>query len=241
MRNLKFIIMSAAGGFLLSLFFGIFSHSSFFKVLLTALICAVVFALLGAGIQFLYSKFLDVETSGSFESSSTGASKSSSSTGSTVDLVVQDEELVQTGNSNHYEVGDNHQMLNESDISKKNNFQNFENQNGEFVPLRNSESYKNISGTEAVSNAFYDAASKSENKNTEVSSNDLDVLPDMGVFAKSESTSSNESSENSSYNTFEESSSFVKSIDTSGDDSTAEIKDASLMAKAISSILADEQ
>lgn len=241
MRNLKFVIISAIAGFIISIFFGLFSHSGFFRVFFTALISAVVFAVLAFGIQILYKKFLDVETSGDFDSAGNGSTKSSGTTGGTVDFVVQDEDLIQTDNSNHYDVGNNHQMLNESDIKLSRNSDE-EKSTGEFIPLRNSENYKNISGTEAVSSAFSQAANGSDsNVSPSMSASNLDVLPDMGDYSPASSSSGSNFSEvsESSYDGMSDNSGYVGSI-SSGDDSTAEIKDASLMAKAISSILADE-
>lgn len=241
MQKLKFVLFSAIGGFFLSLFFGFFSHSGPLKVILTAIICGISFGLLGGIIQFLYKKFLEVETSSEYDSET--GSKPANPVGGTVDFVVQDEDLEQTGNSNHYEVGDNHQMLNDSDISKNNFSENANYSSGEFVPLRNKENFDNISGTEAVSNNYSNPVS-SANKaaaNFGASNGNLDILPDMGDFVTAKSSSSSDESDDSdvSYNSSDDSS-FVQSINTSGDNPAAEIQDASLMAKAISSILADE-
>lgn len=245
MQKLKFASFSAAAGFLLSLMFGIFSHSTFIKVFLTALICAVVFGLLGFGISFIYGKFLKMDDLDSSVSSGTkAAGTAGSGSAGLVDLVVQDEDLEQTGNSNHYDVGNNHQMLNESDMQKSaiaaENAMAMaaasanREANGGFVPLRNAENYKNISGVEATP---FQSTSKSD-------SSDLDVLPEMGEVSSGNSESSSSSGFESSPSPFNAGSddyNFVQSISSGRDeDPVAEIKDASLMAKAISSILADE-
>lgn len=269
MRNLKFVIFGAISGFVLSLFFGIFSHSGFLRVFLNALIFAALFAILGFAISVLYFKFLADEVSSSDGDYTDGESRkntgSKASTGGIVDMVVQDEELEQTGNSNHYDVGSNHQMLNASDLEKNgddsaaekmaranasatNTAANIEAAilgetesskgsddfaSGNFVPLRGRENYKNVSGTEAAATSDFQS-SDSE------SSADLDVLPDLGDVTVTATGSDSSSDEGSSFEEVADDSNFVKSVSSDRKEPAAEIKDASLMAKAISSILSDE-
>ncbi len=245
MQKLKFAIVSSVSGFILSLIFGIFSHSSFIKVFLTALIFAVVFGILGFGVSFIYNKFLKLDDTDTSIGTKSTVSSGSGSAG-LVDLVVQDEDLEQTGNSNHYDVGNNHQMLNESDLQKSaiaaenamamSAGSSNQDANGGFVPLRNAENYRNISGVEATP---FQSSSKSD-------SVELDVLPDMGEVSSAPSSSESSSSSSfesspSPFNAGSDDYSFVQSIGSGKEeDSGLEIKDSSLMAKAISSILADE-
>ena len=119
MRGAKFIGLFAACGFILSFVSGLFSHSSILSVLLKALIFAVIFGILGFGISFIYGKFLSDGSGGDFQGDYTVDSSTpavSSSVGQNVDITIQDEELRPSESENHFVVGDNHQMLNDSDV-----------------------------------------------------------------------------------------------------------------------------
>ena len=113
-KNSKLIIISASAGFLLSFIFGLFSHSRFIRIFLTAVLFALIFALLAILISFVYTKFLDVDQSAGLALAGTGGAKKTSN--HTVDIVISESDLEQTGNSNHFDVGSNKQMLNDSDI-----------------------------------------------------------------------------------------------------------------------------
>ena len=251
MRGTKFIGVFAACGFILSFFAGLFSHSSILYILLKALISAVVFGLLGFAISFIYNKFLSDgntgELQGEYAADSSSASGAAPSLGQHVDITIQDEELKPSESENHFVVGDNHQMLNESDVRKSSDA---ETDNSGFVPLRNFETVKNVSGTEAVipSEAI---AAKTEPVSQTVSTNQaaiasfpnigndggIDTLPDMENFVfsdgkDSEAVDVTESGTETEFVT--SSSSRTKS------DAPAEVQDAALMAKAISSVLSNE-
>jgi len=251
MRGTKFIGVFAACGFILSFFAGLFSHSSILSVLLKALISAVVFGLLGFGISVIYNKFLSDGNTGDFQGEYTVESASANgaapAVGQHVDITIQDEELRPSESENHFVVGDNHQMLNESDVR---NPSSTETDNTGFVPLRNFETVKNVSGTEAVipSEAI---AAKSEPVSATVNANQssvvsfpnigndggIDTLPDMENFVFSDSSSSDSDNvvDSGSDTEFVTSSSSHKKSD-----APAEVQDAALMAKAISSVLSDE-
>lgn len=264
MRNLKFIVGFTLTGFVLSLFCGFFSHSSFLRVILQAFLFAIIFALLAIIIQVLFDKFLD-DGSAAGETDGVIAQESHSSVpqkGSKVDFVIQDEELPVSESENRFFVGENHQLLNESDVKKsspqENSFQS-QSSNG-FVPLQK-ESFENLSEKEAkspnevltnasqgfsslpesdgiVKNAAQNvAAVNSAPLKQEVSSNSeggIDALPDMNeVSFKSED---DEDSEVESPFTSETGSSRSSSRAAEGVDA----KDASLLAKAISSILSGD-
>ena len=259
MRSAKYIGLFAACGFVLSFVSGLFSHSSILSILLKALIFAVVFGIVGLGISFVYSKFLSDGTSRDFQSDYTVDSTSApaaSAVGNNVDITIQDEELKPSESENHFVVGDNHQMLNESDVRNSGSGgSEAQGASQGFVPLRNFESVKNFSGKEAVipSEAIASAPdATSENSESSVPQEEqnaapgpgfatnkgeggIDTLPDMENFVFNESSGS-DSDDDSDTGTDSE---FV-SMGSRKKDEPAEVKDAALMAKAISSVLSDE-
>lgn len=230
MQTVKFVSIFAAIGFFLSLICGFFSGSPFVRILLTAFIFAFVFALLSFLIKIIYNKFLTVESnSENNQGKSDDYVVTTSSVGNNVNLIVTDEDLEQSGNPNHYLVGNNHQMLNESDIKKEKDESPSENENNEFVPLRNFETVNNFSSNESVQ-------ANSVNSNNDVQNDTaLDVLPDMSDMQVINASNNSEDSE--IINNYD--SDFIKS-DVSynkKDVDTGDVTDASIMAKAISSIL----
>lgn len=210
MRNIKTIVSFSVAGFILSLIFGIFSNSGFFRVLFVALAWAVAFALLGFLVSFVYNKFLQVETSSytstDISSPNTQAPKATSpSLGSNVDIVVEDQELDRTESVNRYSVGQNHQMLNDSDLEGNKAASSVAQSNAAasdnsgFIPVRNLETYKNFSGTESVKPSELKSEDEEELEEIEeietpkeqasqngpainADSEGLDVLPDMGAY-----------------------------------------------------------
>lgn len=251
MKNIKFVAVFAASGFVLSLIFGFFSHSRFGRIFLTALIFAVIFGLLGLAISFIFNRFLDsdtvAETAQPAQGDGINPSESKPVLGQHVDLVIQEEELEQTGNQNHYDVGENHQMLNESDY--KHNSESEANseqeapqiqKKNEFVPIRNLETVNNFSGSESMTRKESDERQEIIAEQNEKKGDEIDVLPDMSDLQLGSDNSSSDS------DTFvlsdSEEADFVHSATNykSSDAANGEIKDASLMAKAISSILAEE-
>ena len=90
MINPKNIGISAAIGFVLSFLIGIFSGVSFLLVLLRALICAVIFAAVGAGASILFQKFLSVEQS---DTVSDAPVEKAQRVGGIVDYIVGDDTL----------------------------------------------------------------------------------------------------------------------------------------------------
>ena len=256
MRSTKSIGLFAACGFILSFVSGLFSHSSILSVLIKALIFALVFGLLGFGISFIFEKFLSDGSGGDFQSDyntdSSPAGANTSALGQNVDITIQDEELRPSESENHFVVGDNHQMLNDSDVRNSGSAANVSSSSQGFVPLRNFETVKNFSGKEAVIPA---EAVATENKaaesvqtatpvaavsNFETNSADgeIDTLPDMENFVFSESSDSGSENDDSDAVTDSE---FISSASShKKNDGPAEVQDAALMAKAISSVLSDE-
>ena len=256
MRSAKYVGLFVACGFILSFVSGLFSHSSILSVLLKALIFAVVFGALGFGISFIFNKFLSDGSGGDFQSDytadSSDAPAGASALGQNVDITIQDEELKPSESENHFVVGDNHQMLNDSDVRNSANAaaQAPDSSQG-FVPLRNFETVKNFSGKEAVipSEAVTSEApaassapavsSAPANANVETNAaGGIDTLPDMENFVFSNDSDSNSEDDDSDAVTESE---FVSSVSShKKNDGPAEVQDAALMAKAISSVLSDE-
>ena len=141
MRSTKSIGLFAACGFILSFVAGLFSHSSILSVLIKALIFAVVFGLLGLGISFIFNKFLSDGSGGDFQgeytADSSPAASGASTLGQNVDITLQDEELRPSESENHFVVGENHQMLNDSDVRTSANKTEDNSSSQGFVPLRN--------------------------------------------------------------------------------------------------------
>ena len=269
MRNIKLISIFAAIGFALSFLFGLISRAKIYIILLRALIFAIVFALIGFLISFLVKKFL-VSDDGDIDISPNPEAESGevSSKGHKVDFVVQDDELDRSESENHFIVGDNRQMLNNSDFNSASNanLQNLiendkkadikvENANSEekssFVPLRTAETVVNFSGKEAKFSDQTRIKTESESKSPPNlikdknlnNDEEIDVLPDMSSMdfssaAKNNSENVSDNQGDSIVNSLGDSSSLSSSRKNSS--AEIEIKDASLMAKAISSVLSGE-
>jgi len=245
MRGLKVVLSFAACGFLLSFVAGLFSHTSILTVLLKALIFAVIFALLGFIINMVFGKFLSDGITEIQIDSTEGVSHNSASgstLGQKVDIIIQDEELEKSESENHFVLGDTHQILNESDVRSKENEAAQEEKPG-FVPLRNFETVKNFSGVEASTpdlnqNAADSSAASTESRPSSNSDNELDTLPEMDSFAFGEDSDS-DSNDDLNVNTGNSDANFASSHSSSKKEEP-EVKDAALMAKAISSVLSDE-
>lgn len=115
MKNAKLNIAFPAFGFLLSLIVGIITRASFGVLLLRAIIFAVLFAAISIAIQLLFKTVLSV--SGEEQSDSLGGGEDKA-VGSVVDITLPDEDLPTVPNAPTFNVGSNHQMLNESDYNK---------------------------------------------------------------------------------------------------------------------------
>lgn len=243
MANIKKVVVFAVLGFLISFFFGFFSGSPFLRIFLKALLFGGIFAILGFVIMFVYEKFLKIDSlSESSDLNKTGedyAEQNKPVLGRNVDITIKDEELEQSEDVNTYVVSGNHQMLTESDVNSHNNQ---EEEESSFVPIRFAETVENVSSVESKTLAEtvhkeQDSSEKNismqnfaSNQQVEV----LDVLPEIENI-QNEPTSVNATFVN---NSDDESEEFLSSSYNSKDESA--VKDASLMAKAISSILSNE-
>ena len=238
MEGLKLSCVFAGCGFLLSFIFGLFSRTSILSVLLKALLFGILFGVLGFCISFIFEKFLYDDSINEFSTdisqgeSGASAMSASGSKGQIVDITIQDEELEKSESDNHFMVGDNHQMLHDTDLSAKVKPESTTETQPGFVPLKNFETINNISGKEAVSP---DSGSAEKSKAAEtVMDGGIDTLPDMNnlVYEDNSSAGSNEEGLNTVFDS-------TTSIQSSKGE-VPEIKDAALMAKAISSVLSDE-
>lgn len=247
MKNIKFVSFSAGAGFILSLTFGIFSKSGILKVLLTALVFALIFAVLGFGLSFVYEKFLSLDSS-EIDSTKSTESKStvSSSVGNNVDIVIEDQELERSGSNNRFNVGENRSMLNTSDVVTSNNSSSVnstiaEDSKSNFVPVRNLETLTNISGTEAVKPSAVANKSAEISESSSSKNDDLDVLPDFGNLGMPATPmSSFSSSANDSIDEFSDTESSSVYTSKRNDVDTDKFQNTELIAKAISTVLSDE-
>lgn len=249
MKNFKLTIGFAATGFLISLIFGLFSSSGFIKVILFALLFGIIFAGLSVLIQFLYGKFLTIEgetDSGSVAgetNSVSGSSQSGVDSNHSVNIIIQDEELEQTGNSNHFDVGNNHQMLNESDMKAPLAAPVEKEPENQYVPIRNRETVSNFSGVEAQTPDENTEKRASQADQVMQEDDTLDVLPDMSelnIGGKPKSEDDYGFGGNNSEDATDSISGITSDINKSRNDNPGEIQDAAIMAKAISSILSSE-
>ena len=247
MKNIKFVSFSAGAGFILSLTFGIFSKSGILKVFLTALVFALIFAVLGFGLSFVYEKFLSLDSS-EIDSTKSTESKStvSSSVGNNVDIVIEDQELERGGSNNRFNVGENRSMLNTSDVVTSNNSSSdnssiAEDSKSNFVPVRNLETLTNISGTEAVKPSAVANKSAEISESSSSKNDDLDVLPDFGNLGMPATPmSSFSSSANDSIDEFSDTESSSVYTSKRNDVDTDKFQNTELIAKAISTVLSDE-
>lgn len=247
MKNIKFVSFSAGAGFILSLTFGIFSKSGILKVFLTALVFALIFAVLGFGLTFVYEKFLSLDSC-EIDSTKSTESKStvSSSVGNNVDIVIEDQELERGGSNNRFNVGENRSMLNTSDVVTSNNSSSdnssiAEDSKSNFVPVRNLETLTNISGTEAVKPSAVANKSAEISESSSSKNDDLDVLPDFGNLGMPATPmSSFSSSANDSIDEFSDTESSSVYTSKRNDVDTDKFQNTELIAKAISTVLSDE-
>lgn len=246
MKNIKFVSFSAGAGFILSLTFGIFSKSGILKVFLTALVFALIFAVLGFGLTFVYEKFLSLDSSEIDSTKSTESKPVSSSVGNNVDIVIEDQELERSGSNNRFNVGENRSMLNTSDVVTSNNSSSdnssiAEDSKSNFVPVRNLETLTNISGTEAVKPSAVANKSAEISESSSSKNDDLDVLPDFGNLGMPATPmSSFSSSANDSIDEFSDTESSSVYTSKRNDVDTDKFQNTELIAKAISTVLSDE-
>lgn len=255
MKNAKFVAGFAVCGFILSFIFGLFSHSSILSILLKALIFGIVFGVLGFVISFLSDKFLleengnDFDTDISNASPKTANSENSDSKGHIVDITIKDEELPIGVSENSFAVGNNHQMLNDTDYGKPDLDKMPEPENREtdpnvsFVPVQKLETLTNVSSKESIHPDSIGTPNNAPNNAAKAFNDEkgIDTLPDISGFAIDNLPSTDAASVVEDVDS-ESGSEFVTTATRSMSTETEvpEIKDASLYAKAISSVLSAE-
>lgn len=109
MINPKYICISASIGFFLSFIIGLFSPVHFLTVVLRAVLFAFICAVLGAGISFVYDRFLSNENSSLSVDSDSVTQKANP--GSVVNIVVDDTNLYDDGVSPKFTVIKKHDDL----------------------------------------------------------------------------------------------------------------------------------
>lgn len=122
MQNAKIVGAFAVAGFLLSFVSGLFSGGGVGRVIGMAVLFGLVFALLGVAIVWLTKGLMATGGSGGGDASSADdntAADKNAKPGSVIDVVVKDDELPSEENAPRFFVGDNHQMLNDSDYGAK--------------------------------------------------------------------------------------------------------------------------
>ena len=238
MKRLKFISGFALAGFLISFFFGFFSHGGIGRILLFAFVFAAVFALVGFVVQLIGTTFLNIDAS-----EGGGGAAAHGTTGGNVDIVVQDEELPTEDGAPEFYVGENHQMLNKEDYSSGEKEEHSagvsdgsidtvyasdggvpndrsEQSDDGFVPVQLYENSRTLSGKEAGSGSEGGFAVKDDT---------LDDLPDLEDL-----TPPGEIVEDTVFSTDSDKS------EKSDKASKYSEKDTTLMAKAISTALAKD-
>ena len=268
MKDMKLVSGFAVFGFVLSFVSSLFSpHSSFIHKLLMAMLFAVVFGGLGFVIKLIYNKFLndtDNDLGGDFTSGAQPVMAASApSKGQFVDIVIQDEEIARGDSENRFVVGESHQMLNDTDVaasvssSALNNVQSSQTSSkpqaeqsipemsvpnmvtekpSKKEPVESSEPVKvQNSGFVPMSAAALTKAAPAESHDSE----GIDTLPDMNSFSFGSTETSSNEDDGGSYS--DDDSDFEPSYSSGGSTEVPEIKDAGLIAKAISSVLSDEK
>ncbi|MBR1721013.1 MAG: hypothetical protein IJ727_00785 [Treponema sp.] len=115
MINPKYICISASIGFFLSFIIGLFSPVHFSTVILRAVLFSFICAALGAGISFVYDRFLSNENS-SFSVDSDSVMQKTNP-GSVVNIVVDDSNLYDDGVSPKFTVLKKHEDLKDLDAN----------------------------------------------------------------------------------------------------------------------------
>jgi hypothetical protein len=253
MKNIKFITVFAACGFLLSFAAGLFSHSGVGHIILMAVIFAAVFGGLAFLIQFLMEGILRIDAQTS-PAAPDVEPELSTKKGGLVDIVVKDEDLPSEENSPQFFVGSNHQMLTKSDYSPadrepekpaekidminepdiiplaagKKEFK--EGNDDGFVPVPLQKTAENISGREDWTGEQQLGPAYSNNDLDHLEDDSLDELPELQDLKTSESDE----------NVIKDSD-FSKAGNKKEAKGDSAVQDAQLMAKAISTVLSKDK
>lgn len=245
MINPRIITVSAGIGFCLSFLIGLIFKVSFLSLLFRAVIFALVFAVVAAIACIVFDKFL---SNGSNYDSELAKDSSSSSTGSVVNITVDDDNLPDDDYAPKFSVGNNRQALSSSvfggdekssvdDISKENNSVNEAEPSGDNNVVDSSSVANGSKSASASQNqdgsfkpvSLADVSKPSENTAaSKGSSNVLDDLPDIGELPSNVSSGS-------------ESVDVPKSSDSSSGSTSSSDQNTQLMAQAIKTLLAKDE
>lgn len=115
MKKLIFNVSFAAFGFLLSLIVGIVSPVTIGVTLIRAFIFAAIFAAISVGLQILFKTVLSTSEE---QGDGLAADGDAKNVGSVVDITLPDEDLPTDEDAPRFYVGASHHMLNESDYNR---------------------------------------------------------------------------------------------------------------------------
>lgn len=114
MKDLKFISLFGAAGFIFSFFIGLISKSFFWIVLLRALLFFAVFFALGCLLSYLYNHFVLIGAGSNGEEV-----VNPSKPGSLVNIVISDEELPSEKNAPNFFIANSPNFLSAEDKNKE--------------------------------------------------------------------------------------------------------------------------
>ena len=186
MFNLKNVAASAGAGFVLSFLISIIFTHRFFVASFRGIIFAVVFALLAFTADFLNKKFLAVETLS--DSKDETGKKTVPKAGSVVNITIDDENLTEDDAAPSFDVSANKNFFNCSG-SVETASKNEENVSAVDSLPKDSSADEPVENTVPVVDSAAQEQPESEVKPVAVSSEkavqsqDIDALPDIGVFS----------------------------------------------------------
>lgn len=231
MINPKYITIAAVVGFCLSFFIGLVCGVGFGRILLRALIFAVVFAAISAGISVVYSIFLSSTSSSSdLDAAPTGTS------GSVVNITVDDDVLPDDEYSPKFTVENNRRSLGAAALSdekmtEKKSEQVSSNAESEAEPTPAEE--PDVAEKPAEEAQPFKPANLGEmTKKTEPSSEDISDLPPIDDLSAESSAD---------FESVDDVSSGSSSVGSSSSPVAVPDQNAQLMAQAISTILAKDE
>ncbi|MCR5606449.1 MAG: hypothetical protein K6F69_06515 [Treponema sp.] len=262
MGNPKRLIYAAGVGFILSFIVGLFASIEFVHIIIRAIICAALFAGVAFACQSIFYKYLD-------EPSDSGEVISSApKVGGIVDLTLDGEKLSEDTNAPRFNVGSNLKDLSTIDVKDSNNNSGAAVANDKQETSSTSDSassFKPMGVVNVAASSSTSAASNADNANdNNVKQNQNTVSDSMPISSNSQSSNN----QNVSLDTIDElpdigdldsegdSASFSSGTTTSTssmsvpadkksevsfpDGSNPSVKDAALIAQAISTVLAKD-
>lgn len=235
MINPKVICISAATGFVLSFLVGIIAGVSFGSVLLRALISTLICGALGYVIPFIFHTFLNVKSEGDLQVEPNNETH----TGSLVDISVGDEPLAEEDGGPDFYV--NADVVPEKASATMGNLAEPKEEVTESPAVEVSAAEPKVqsqstSSSENPENTFrpVELGKTINSGNQDISSDEIDVLPDIGEFSSGITSAKNEVLENTDF-ALEGSSESV-----SAPKAGAGVMDTETIAKAIKTALSKD-